>query len=136
VAVLDVTTYKEVDIHPGEVDILYTKGDGNGGQHRDKTMSCVIMTHLATGIKVKVDGRDQHKNKREAFKRIKVKVNHFYRTGNIEEVVEERREQIGNGLRGDKRRTYCVYDKTVTDHLTGKSCHLKNFMKGNLELLQ
>lgn len=132
---LDFDSYKEVEIHPSEVEIIYTKDSGPGGQHRNKTESCVVMTHISTGIKVKEAGKDQHKNKREAFKKIKEKVNHFYRTGHFEEEVEERREQIGTGLRGDKRRTYRSKDDSVQDHITGKSCSLRQFMKGNLELL-
>jgi peptide chain release factor 1 len=122
-------------VHDSEVSIIYTKDSGPGGQHRNKTESCVVMTHLATGIKVKEAGKDQHKNKREAFKKISKKVNHFYKTGHIEEEVEERREQIGTGFRGDKKRTYRVMDDSVIDHQTGKSCSFKKFMKGNLELL-
>lgn len=38
-------------------------------------------------------------------------------------VVEDdvRRQQIGSGMRGDKRRTYRSQDDVVTDHVTGKS---------------
>ena len=57
--------------------------------------SCVVITHNATGIKVKEAGKDQHKNRRAGMKKITQKVNHFYKTGKIEEEVEERREQIG-----------------------------------------
>lgn len=135
VAVLEKDDYKEVDIYESELKIEYTKDSGPGGQHRNKTESCVVMTHLSTGIKVKEAGKDQHKNKREAYKKIKTKVNNFYRTGKIEEEVEERREQIGTGLRGDKKRTYRVKDDMVIDHETGSSCSFKKFMKGNLELL-
>ena len=94
-----------------------------------------MITHIATGIQVKEAAKDQHKNKREGMRKLTDKVNHFYRTGHIEEEVEERREQIGTGLRGDKRRTYRVKDDVVIDHFTGKSCSFKQFMKGNLELL-
>jgi len=93
------------------------------------------MTHISTGIKVKEAGKDQHKNKRAAYKKIKSRVNHYYRTGKIEEVIEERRDQIGTGLRGDKKRTYRVKDDMVIDHETGNTCSFKQFMKGNLELL-
>lgn len=132
---MDTDEYQHVEIYPNEVSIDYTKDSGPGGQHRNKTESCVVMTHVATGIKVKEAGKDQHKNKREAFKKITSKVNQYYRTGHIEEEVEERREQIGTGLRGDKRRTYRVKDDSVFDHVTGKSCSFKKFMRGNLELL-
>ena len=90
---------------------------------------------MATGIKAKEAGKDQHKNKRAAMKEITRKVNYFYRTGKIEEEIEQRRGQIGTGFRGDKKRTYRVKDDLVIDHETGKSCSFKRFMKGNLDLL-
>lgn len=69
------------------------------------------------------------------MKEITRKVNSFYRTGKVEEEATERREQIGSGLRGFKKRTYRVHHDIVIDHETGKSCSFKKFMKGNLELL-
>ena len=117
------------------MSIIYTRDTGKGGQHKNKTDSCVVMTHYATGIKVKVDGRDQHKNKREAFREMTRRVNNFYRDGHNSSNAQERQSQIGTGLRSDKKRTYRVQDGTIIDHQTGKSCSFKKFMRGNLELL-
>lgn len=135
VAILEVNDYKEVEIRPDEIRIETTRGSGAGGQHKNVTDSCVIITHFATGIKVVRDGRKQHKNKEEALAELKKRVNAFYRTGHVEEEVEERRDQIGNGDRGDKRRTYRVKDAMVTDHITNKSASLKDILKGKIELL-
>lgn len=99
------------------------------------TDSCVIITHHSTGIKVVRDGRNQHKNKEDALNEVKRRVNEYYRTGHISDSVEERREQIGNGDRGDKRRTYRVKDAMVMDHITNKSASLKDILKGKIELL-
>lgn len=93
------------------------------------------MTHISTGIKVVRDGRNQHQNKADAYSEIKKRVNHFYKTGHIEEFVEERREQIGNGERSDKRRTYRVKDGIVIDHITGKSASIKDILRGRINLL-
>jgi protein subunit release factor A len=62
-------------------------------------------------------------------------VNEYYRTGHISEAVEERRDQIGNGDRGDKRRTYRVKDAIVIDHVTNKTASLKDILRGKIELL-
>ena len=112
-----------------------TRGTGNGGQHKNTTDSCVVVTHHATGIKVVRDGRNQHKNKEDALKELKIRVNNFYKTGHMEESVEERREQIGKGDRSDKRRTYRVKDDLVVDHITNKSASLKDILKGRIILL-
>lgn len=118
-----------------ELQIETTRGTGNGGQHRNTTDSCVVITHIPTGIKVVRDGRNQHRNKEDALAEIKKRVNTFYRTGYEEEVVEKRNGQIGSGERSDKKRTYRDKDDRVIDHETGKSASLKQFMKGKLELL-
>lgn len=81
------------------------------------------------------DGRNQHANKEDALKELKRRVNEFYRTGHVSEEVEERREQIGNGERSDKRRTYRVKDGLVIDHITGKTASYKDIQKGRIELL-
>jgi len=135
VAILDSTNYKEVDIHPDELKIETTRGSGAGGQHKNTTDSCVVITHISTGIKVVRDGRNQHANKEDALKEIKKRVNEFYRTGHITEEVEERRDQIGKGERSDKRRTYRVKDGLVIDHITGKTASYKDIQKGKIELL-
>lgn len=135
VAILEVNDYKEVEIHPSELRIETTRGTGAGGQHKNTTDSCVIITHLATGIKVVRDGRNQHQNKEDALKEISKRVNEFYRTGHMEESVEERRDQIGKGERSDKRRTYRVKDGVVTDHVTNKTASFKEIMKGKVDLL-
>lgn len=128
--------YQDVEINPGELSIETTRGTGNGGQHRNTTDSCVVITHIPTGIKVVRDGRNQHKNKEDALVEIKKRVNCFYRTGHEEEVAEERSNQIGSGERSDKKRTYREKDDRVIDHETGKCASLKQFMKGKLELLK
>lgn len=137
VAFLESEEYQENEVQPHEVRIKTIRGSGNGGQHRNTTDSCVVMTHIATGIKVVVDGRDQHKNKRDAFKEISIRVNSFYQTGHNEESVHDRRDQIGIvGGRGDKRRTYRVKDSIVLDHITGKTARLKDILRGKIELLK
>ena len=132
---MDDNQFKEVEIHESEVRIEYTRGYGAGGQHKNTTNSCVILTHYSTGIKARVDGRNQHKNKKEAWKELTKRVNHFYRTGEIQNQIGIRKEQIGVGGRSDKRRTYRVKDGEVIDHISGKRVKLKLILRGKLELL-
>jgi len=44
----------------------------------------------------------------------------------------DRRQQVGSGMRGDKRRTVAVQRDRVTDHVTGKSISFKDFSRGRL----
>lgn len=132
---LEVNDYKEVEIRPDEIRIETTRGSGPGGQHRNTTDSTVVITHISTGIKVVRNGRCQHKNKEEGLIEINKRVNDFFRTGHYDANSEERRDQIGDGGRGDKRRTYRVKDSLVVDHITGKTASLKDIMRGKIELL-
>ena len=135
VAILEESNYKEINLYPDEYRLETTRGSGNGGQHKNTTDSCVIVTHYATKIKVVRDGRNQYQNKDEAIKELNRRVNEFYRTGVIGEEVEGRRKQIGSGSRGEKRRTYTFKSDLIVDHVTGKRTSLKQVFKGNLKLL-
>lgn len=47
------------------------KGRGSGGQHRNKTMSCVRIRHTESGAEaIATENREQGRNKRLAFKRV------------------------------------------------------------------
>lgn len=128
--------YIPVEIHKSEVKREYTRDSGPGGQHRNKTESCVVLTHYATGIKVKRAEKCQHKNERDAWKELTERVNEFYQTGHVKEEVDKRRSQIGDGNRGDKRRTYRVRDNQVIDHISGKSAKFKDILRGKIHLLK
>lgn len=95
-----------------------------------------MYTHIPTGISARVDGRDKHKNEREALRVLTERVNHYYKTGEMLEQIKERRGQIGNGTRSDKRRTYRVKNNQVVDHITGKTAKLKHILRGKIELLK
>jgi protein subunit release factor A len=58
-----------------EVRIDYFKSSGPGGQHKNKTMSCVRLYHSPTGIRViATESRSQIRNRELAFKRLQVKL--------------------------------------------------------------
>ncbi len=58
-----------------EVRLDYYKSSGPGGQHKNKTMSCVRLYHKLTGIRViATESRSQIKNRELAFKRLQVKL--------------------------------------------------------------
>ncbi len=93
------------------------------------------MTHTPTGIKVIQNGRSQQANKDEGYKEPRKRVNDYYRTGYLSEASEFRKDQIGDGTRSDKRRTYRVKDGVVIDHITGKTASIKDIFKGKINLL-
>ena len=44
---------------------------------------------------------------------------------------KDRKQQVGCGMRGDKRRTIRVGDNQVVDHVLGKVINYKDYVKGN-----
>jgi len=128
----------EFKLNKNEVIKSYIRSSKKaGGQNLNKVSSCVQLTHIPTGIQVKVqDTRDQYKNEILAWERLSNKLKSIEDNKIYEGIKKSRNSQIGNGSRGGtKRRTYRILEDTVTDHVTGKSCRWKDILKGKLELL-
>ena len=134
VAIMGEDTY-QFTLNHSEVNRIYTRGTGNGGQHKNTTNSCVVLTHIPTGISCRIDCRNQHQNERYAFKILEKRVGDYFFSLQEKKVCKERNSQIGYGNRSDKRRTYNVKANRVTDHITGKKTNLKNILKGKIHLL-
>lgn len=118
-------------IDPKDVDITTTRGSGPGGQHRNKTESCVVVIHRPTGIQVRIDSeRSQTENRRIALEVLGAKVKTQARKAISESLSDSRKHQLGTGMRGDKRRTVREQDDSVVDHLTGRRWDLRTYKKG------
>jgi peptide chain release factor 1 len=136
VAVLPLPPEKQSNLlSEDEIEITTQTGHGKGGQHQNKTASAVRMVHKKTGLNVFINGRDQHTNRREALRILSAKVNDHLYSHQKTAYTDERKEQLGDGNRGGKVRTYSFIEKTVVDHRTGKRANIKDVMKGNFGLL-
>lgn len=118
-----------------DITTFITKDSGPGGQHRNKTESCVIMRHEPTKIEAKAASKSQSQNRRTARELLEHRVSILMaqKASGIEN--QNRREQLGSGMRGDKIRTYREQDCIVTDHRSNKKVRLKDVIRGNLEIL-
>ena len=133
VAVLEQPREHELRIDPKDLDESFTRGSGAGGQHRNKTDSCVILKHVPSGITVRVDGgRSQHINRETALGVLRARL----KEAGSEKVTKDRnarrKRQVGSGMRGDKERTVALQRDTVTDHRTGRSIKAKAYLRGDL----
>ena len=135
VAVFVVEQENSWSINERDIAIFTTKDTGPGGQHRNKTESCVVMRHIPTGIEAKAATKSQVQNKKTARQMLEARVSaHFSEKEKIR-LDDNRHQMVGSGMRGDKVRTYREKDDTVTDHRTGKKARLKQIRQGQLALL-
>jgi peptide chain release factor 1 len=133
IAVLEEPTELELYIDPRDLHEEFVRGQGAGGQHRNKTDTCVVLHHAPSNITVRVDGgRSQHINRQTALAllraRLKATAESEARTGRN----ASRRDQVGGGARGDKVRTIAIQRDQVTHHETGKTMTAARYLRGNL----
>lgn len=134
VAVLEEPTEAQVRLDPRDVDIRTCRGSGAGGQHRNRTESAVQVTHTPTGIQVRCEGeRSQHQNKDEALRLLRAKILERERSKASSVRAQDRRDQVGTGMRGDKVITCAVQRDSVVHHRTGKSTTYQRYRKGFVE---
>lgn len=124
VAVLPEATDVEVEIRPEDLQIDTMRAGGPGGQKVNKTESAVRMTHLPTGIVVKIqDEKSQHKNRAKALRVLKSRILE-HEQGLVDEARSEtRRTLVGSGDRSSRIRTYNFPQNRITDHRCGLTIH-------------
>ncbi|PWM70703.1 MAG: peptide chain release factor 1 [Bacillota bacterium] len=135
VAVLPEAEDVEVNIEEKDLKIDTLRSSGAGGQHVNKTESCIRMTHLPTGIVVLCqDERSQTKNREKAMRIMKSRLYDYYQSKYQKEYSDNRRSQIGTGDRSERIRTYNFPQGRVTDHRIGCTLYtLEAFMLGDLD---
>lgn len=134
VAVLPEAEDVEVEINDKDLKIDTYRSGGAGGQHINKTESCIRITHLPTGIVVTCqDERSQIKNREKAMKVLKSRLYDFYNTKYQNDYAENRKSQIGTGDRSERIRTYNFPQNRVTDHRIGLTLYsLDTFIMGDI----
>jgi peptide chain release factor 1 len=119
-----------------EVEITTMRGKGPGGQHRNKTDSCVRVVHRPTGIEVVIDGRKQHQNRVQALRELERRLAER-KAGQLAAVKKARRDHAIQDGNTPIIRTYDYKDGMVRDHRTKKKAPLKEVLgKGRIELLR
>ena len=115
-----------------DIKIEITKGQGPGGQHRNKTSSAVRMTHIPTGISVFIDGRHQGQNKKKARIVLQEKLDQYE-----DEIKQKKKKADRDRKIHDHKyiRTYNFLRNTVKDHRTKQEFPLDKILKeGRLDL--
>lgn len=116
-------------------EISWFAGTGSGGQHRNKHQNCCRMLHKPTGLVRQATGKSRTSNLREARAALEADLDALADGRAKAELDAERRQQVGSGQRGDKRRTYRWQDNRARDHLTGRQAPLDRVLAGGFDRL-
>ncbi|KAI6182927.1 hypothetical protein M3Y97_00433100 [Aphelenchoides bicaudatus] len=130
-AVLPEPEESQISFAPDEVKLETMRSSGPGGQNVNKKSSAVRLTHLSTGIAVKVmDERFQHMNLKIAYKRLAALLMQQKIDAQESRLTSSRRLQVGSKARAEKIRTYNFKDNRITDHRLRLSVNdVEDFLK-------
>jgi peptide chain release factor 1 len=138
VAVLDdhITTDERFNlIDDKHFRVEWYSGTGNGGQNRNKVQACCRLIHIPTGVVETRQGRSRDSNYKECKIAIIEKLKDAKKQQYYSQQSHIRKEMVGSGMRGDKRRTYRFQDDIVNDHILNKRASCTEIMRGKFEKL-
>lgn len=135
VAVIPIVEETDITIKPEDIKIEATTSSGHGGQSVNTTYSAIRMTHVPTGIVVKMqDERSQKQNKEKAMEILRARVYALEQEKRVQSASELRKSQIGTGDRSEKIRTYNFPQDRMTEHRLKENYHnLTAIMDGDID---
>jgi len=136
VAVLPEANNTEIEIKNEDLQIETFRSSGPGGQSVNTTDSAVRITHTPTGITATCREKSQHQNRERAMQILKSKIVVQKQEEEAQKMGNERRIQIGSGMRSEKIRTYNYPQDRITDHRIKLSLkNLEEVLDGNIDQL-
>jgi peptide chain release factor 1 len=135
VAVLPEVEDVEVEINANDLRIDVFRSSGNGGQSVNTTDSAVRITHIPTGEVVSCqDGKSQLKNKEQALKVLKARLQDKALSDQNKGIAAERKSQVGTGDRSERIRTYNFPQGRVSDHRINLTLYkLDSYLDGDID---
>ena len=125
----------EITIDPDDVKTDYFKASGAGGQHVQKNLTAVRLTHLPTGIVVTCQNeRSQLQNREVAMKVLRSRLLEIELNKKAEEQARLKGDHVDPGW-GNQIRSYVLHPyKLVKDHRSGfESTNPEAVLEGDLD---
>lgn len=114
-------------------ECVFFSGTGAGGQHRNKSQNSVRVTDPVTGMSESRQSRSRANNERDARIALAARIAR-QEERNVSEIrAKDKKDKLGSGERGDKIITIQFQNDRVTNHITGKTCRVKEFLNGHME---
>jgi len=137
VAVFKELASGEIKLNSSDLKMDFYKSSAKGGQNVNKRQTAIRITHLPTGLVVASQTqRSLEQNKKTALAVLQAKLNQFENERVEQQIIQERKVQIGQAERAEKIRTYNFPQNRLTDHRLNKSFHnLDQIIEGKLEKL-
>ena len=106
----------DLNIKKNDIRIDTFRGSGAGGQHKNVTDSAVRLTHVPTGIVVKIENeRSQHQNKKIAYDILGAKILDFEKEKLEDEININKGKEVKQDW-GSQIRSYSIEQNRVKDH--------------------
>ena len=134
VAIID-PTITEIKFKDSDFKIEWYSGTGAGGQHRNKHQNSCRITHLPTGLVTTAQCRSRLNSQEQAMESLVQQLKGGALSEQKIALAQDRKQQVGSGMRGDKIRTYRFQDDAVKDHISNRSASVAKVMKGNFDLM-
>ncbi|TAN42450.1 MAG: peptide chain release factor-like protein [Nitrospirae bacterium] len=106
---------KSLNIREEDVHESFIRSSGKGGQHVNKTSTCVYLRHLPTGLEVKCqEGRSQSLNRYRARLLLVKKIDQLLRGKESEEVQRIEKIRRQKRKRSKRSKEKLLADKRMT----------------------